>query len=402
MLRAVSGKVGMGSESGSTPHAFGVGDVVHEKYALKRDLGKRGVGTVFEAEHAFTGRRVALRLGATERLLTLARRLSAVRHPGIVDVLDAGPASPSRAYLSMELVEGRTLEGLLTTRGRLGKDDAVGIALQLCDALLVAHGRDVLHGRLGLRDVLVVREGESAERVKVVGFLAAATDQIERAHEAGEGDVLVEDADPRPDVQGIVGVLVDCLLGIRAYPLAPLAREERERLTVEQGEAVTRIVTGTLAPEAPIATLEALRDALEALGTPGRRTRVLVAPPVPPRPPAAAATGRRYRRGSYATPVRIVLPGGAILDGRSEDVSEGGLLVIAARDCPISQPLEVRFALPIEGKIVTVHAQAKWARSARPDQPEGPRALGIEFVELPDAARRSIARYVELLGDPEG
>lgn len=377
-----------------------VGQIVEGRYALRRSLGPRGAGQVFEAEQLFTGRRVTLRIGPEERLLALARRLSSARHPGIVDVLDAGPAPPGRAYLATELVEGRTLEGLLTTRARLAKDDALGVALQLADALVVAHARDVLHGRIGLRDVFVVREGDVGERIKLVGFLAAATDSIE---EDGGLGLLVEDADPRVDVRGIARVLVECLLGPRAEPLDPLRRDERERLVQSFGPDVERVASEALAASGPYATVEALRAALGPLAKAGRGTRILQVPPIPQQARATpAGAGRRFRRGSYTTPVRLVLASGASLDGRSEDVSEGGLLVIAARDCPTDTRLEVRFALPIDGRIMTLTATVKWARAARPDQPDGPRAIGVEFDALPDPARQAIARYVDLVGDPRG
>jgi len=41
---------------------------------------------------------------------------------------------------------------------------------------------------------------------------------------------------------------------------------------------------------------------------------------------------------------------------------------------------------------------AAGVRAARPDQPQGPRAVGLEFVDVTAVMRASIARYVALLG----
>jgi hypothetical protein len=56
-----------------------------------------------------------------------------------------------------------------------------------------------------------------------------------------------------------------------------------------------------------------------------------------------------------------------------------------------------RFALPIEGKIVACQAHVRWVRAARPNEPQGPRAIGLEFIDAPPAMRASITRYVTLM-----
>jgi hypothetical protein len=48
---------------------------------------------------------------------------------------------------------------------------------------------------------------------------------------------------------------------------------------------------------------------------------------------------------------------------------------------------------------VTCQAHLRWVRSAQPDAIDGPRALGLEFIDPPSELRSSIARYVELMGD---
>src|SRR5215472_4938925 len=143
-------------QGGGRPSEFSIGDVIDHRYELRRDLGRGAGGVVFEACHTFTGRTVALKLVAPDvprnmvgemraRLLREARALAVLRHPGIVEVLDGGVTSDGTPYLVMEKLEGRTLEGLLTTRGKLSCEDAVATVLQLCDALDVAHRAGVVH-----------------------------------------------------------------------------------------------------------------------------------------------------------------------------------------------------------------------------------------------------------------
>ena len=76
-----------------------VGETVDTRYELRRLIAHGGMGLVFEATHKFTRRIVALKLlpddlraqkEARGRLLREAHALTAVRHPGFVEVLDAG------------------------------------------------------------------------------------------------------------------------------------------------------------------------------------------------------------------------------------------------------------------------------------------------------------------------
>src|SRR4051794_23606088 len=88
------------------------GEVLAERYRLRREIARGGMGTVFEAEHLFTGRRLAIKLvradqshiaGLGERLLDEARILGTIAHPGIVEVHDAGMDADGRPYVAMEM-----------------------------------------------------------------------------------------------------------------------------------------------------------------------------------------------------------------------------------------------------------------------------------------------------------
>ena len=116
----------------------------------------------------------------------------------------------------------------------------------------------------------------------------------------------------------------------------------------------------------------------------------MVPDPAPAR--LEAARRRRFSRAPYLTPLRLILSGGATLDARSEDISEGGLLAMADRGCAVDQKVDARFALPTSGEIVTVAAVVRWVRPAR-----NRIAIGLEFSELEWNVRGSIAAYVALM-----
>src|SRR4051812_42371882 len=89
-----------------------VGSIVDRRYRLKREIARGGAGAVFEAEHLYTSRSVAIKLlladqlGASEsrtRLLLEARALTVARHHGVVLALDAGETEDGTPFLVMEL-----------------------------------------------------------------------------------------------------------------------------------------------------------------------------------------------------------------------------------------------------------------------------------------------------------
>jgi c-di-GMP-binding flagellar brake protein YcgR len=82
-----------------------------------------------------------------------------------------------------------------------------------------------------------------------------------------------------------------------------------------------------------------------------------------------------------------------VLEGRSEDVSTGGLLVLAPQAFEQAATVQVRFALPTTGQVVELQATARWVKAARATG-----AVGLQFISLPDTARDVIDRYVVMMG----
>ncbi len=108
---------------------------------------------------------------------------------------------------------------------------------------------------------------------------------------------------------------------------------------------------------------------------------------------------RRVPRAPYNTPVHLLLATGA-LDGRTEDISEGGALIISRLACAPEQRVGMRFALPMDGKVASVEAFVRWVRLADPSNPDGLRAIGVEFIEPSEVVRASVRHYIELMSRP--
>jgi serine/threonine-protein kinase len=117
-----------------------LGTIVSERYQLRRELGRGGIAAVFVADHVYTGRSHALKLllphltydpEARSRLLHEAGMLARVKHPNVVEVIDAGP-SDRGPYVVMERLRGRSLESLVAARGVLTVSDAMYVGRKAC------------------------------------------------------------------------------------------------------------------------------------------------------------------------------------------------------------------------------------------------------------------------------
>ena len=440
--------------------ALDVGSIVDRRYRLKREIARGGAGAVFEADHLYTTRPVAIKLLIAEqvettesrqRLLLEARALTVARHPGIVLGLDAGETEDGTPYLVMELLEGRTLEGILAVRRNIGVADAVYIGLQLCDALATAHEHDILHRDIKPSNVFISRTEAGREVAKVFDFgIARLPNQNQKITQQGAllgtpeymapEQLLAQDGiDARCDIYALGISLYEALAGtvpfegnfgevllkvctqpmpslVERCPHVPieleraisvaLARLPADRYATmrEFAEALSRVPTGGTPPTSLLG-LRAAAGAgspINAASRPAvvRRPTVLGGPispnsaaAQPPPLPELPATRRRFARAPYVTPARILRANGTMLEGRSEDISVGGLLVLAPQAFGDAEQVMVRFALPITGRLLDVPATARWVKMAR-----GTGAFGLEFSSLAPDHLAVIENYVTAMG----
>lgn len=143
-------------------------------YRLIREIGRGGMGVVYEAERCDgeIRQRVALKFAGGKMLPMEAQRrfirerqiLAQLEHPNIVRFMDGGLYRGQR-YLVMELAEGRPVTQYCEERS-LGQRERLEIFLKVCEAVAFAHQRLVLHRDLKPANILVSREGG----VKVLDF----------------------------------------------------------------------------------------------------------------------------------------------------------------------------------------------------------------------------------------
>ena len=150
-------------------------------YRLEAEIGHGGMGSVHRARHLLLARVAAVKIlhhhlsgdaSMVQRFLNEARAVNDIRHPLIVEVLDAGRLASGTPYIVMEHLAGESLAARLRQAGPLPLAVAVGIARQIAGALGAAHARGIVHRDLKPENVFLCDGGggDGAPSVKVLDF----------------------------------------------------------------------------------------------------------------------------------------------------------------------------------------------------------------------------------------
>ena len=179
------------------PEARSVGPICLGDFQIVRELGRGGMGIVYEAEQMSLGRRVALKVlpfasmvddRYRERFKTEARAAASLKHPNIVSVHQVG-CERGIHYYAMELVDGKSLAEVVAQLKSSGKSEeqdsshqqdtatlavlstqrinerrayfrsVARLAIQVCDALHYAHQEGVVHRDIKPSNLLLDQHG---------------------------------------------------------------------------------------------------------------------------------------------------------------------------------------------------------------------------------------------------
>ncbi|MEZ6121878.1 MAG: protein kinase [Planctomycetaceae bacterium] len=210
------------------PHEFG------ERYTLTHLLGGGGMGEVYRAFDKKLQKEVALKIprfdsedpNQASRFVGEARAAARIEHPGICPVYDIADVD-GRLYITMKLIEGKSLEKLLNEGRTFSIRQAVALIRKAAEALAVAHQKKIVHRDIKPANIMLTPQGEAI----VVDFGLALADSRSGERLTGRGDILgtpaympIEQAKGdlkkighRTDVYSLAAVLFRLLTGRAPY-----------------------------------------------------------------------------------------------------------------------------------------------------------------------------------------
>ena len=201
-------------------------------YRIEGLLGEGGMGKVYKPRDTRLGRAVAIKILSTrfeERFEREARAISALNHPHICTLYDAGPV-----YLVMELIEGETLLSRLR-KGAFSPSLVSRYGAQIAGALAAAHALGIVHRDLKPGNVMLGVNGAKVLDFGLAKFTGPAPDSASlSASEAIMGTISYmapeqlegQECTARSDIFS---------LGLVLYEMAP--PQPRQRVQAQQPQA---------------------------------------------------------------------------------------------------------------------------------------------------------------------
>lgn len=151
-----------------------IGHDLGGRYEILSRVGGGGMALVYKAHDVLLNRNVAVKVLRQQfvhddefirRFRREAQSAAALSHPNVVSIYDVGQEDETH-YIVMEYVEGKNLNEIIQERAPLQTDEAVRIAMQICDALDHAHQNHIIHRDIKPHNILIGNNG----RVKVTDF----------------------------------------------------------------------------------------------------------------------------------------------------------------------------------------------------------------------------------------
>jgi serine/threonine-protein kinase len=155
------------------------GAVIRNKYEIVDQIGSSGMGVVFRAQHLIWKEEKAIKVlndsmessaDARRNFLAEAQILRKLVHENVVTVEDVDYTDDSRLFIVMELIQGEDLHNRLQRTGPLAQTEAVVIAVKACAALEAAHGQGIIHRDVKPHNILLGRDAQDRETVKLIDF----------------------------------------------------------------------------------------------------------------------------------------------------------------------------------------------------------------------------------------
>ena len=166
---------------GDTSETHIIASAMIERYEIQRELGRGGMGIVYEATDRETRETVALKVlrpeiaadgSAMTRFKNELRLARKITHKNVCRIYEFGRTEKT-AYISMEFVDGDSLRAILSRFKALSVRTAIRIAVQICAGLQEAHAQGVIHRDLKPENIMIDRAGDA--KIMDFGIARVAT-----------------------------------------------------------------------------------------------------------------------------------------------------------------------------------------------------------------------------------
>ena len=267
-------------------------DLKAGRYEITGELGRGAMGVVYKATDPVIGRTVAVktiklseegtgmsRPELLNRFQTEARAAGLLTHPNIVVVFDAGEED-GLYYITMELVEGRSLQSHLDGGQAFALPRVLRIIEQACSALQFAHERNVVHRDIKPANIMLTAD----DTVKITDFGTAKILQFgtmqQTAHVMGTPSYMSPEqvkgraVDGRSDIFSLGVLLYEMVTGEKPFPgqnittvIYKIVNEEPvppKQIDPSIHAGISAVVMKALAKE-PEARYQSCREMLEDL-----------------------------------------------------------------------------------------------------------------------------------------
>lgn len=266
-------------------------------YRVIRELGRGGMGVVYETEQSQPRRRVAVKvvpgLASGEqrrRLKQEAQALAMIEDPGVARIYESGVAEVFGArtpYIAMELVEGEQIAQWVQTH-KLSVVDRIELIARVADAVQTAHSRGVIHRDLKPGNIKVISERQGPGQPKVLDFgiarLRSNDLTMQTLTSADNGpmgtlqymspeqfDADYAKIDARSDIYALGAVAYTLLSGTEPFNMSGLSLAAAARIVSEQDPQALGTIDRTLRGDIEIVIAKAMSRA------PGRRYQTMEA-----------------------------------------------------------------------------------------------------------------------------
>jgi len=155
---------------------FEPGQLFAGRYRIEKQVGRGGMGAVYLAEQEPLARKVAIKVlhGTADATIVArfqreARLIAQLQHPHIVSLIDFGE-DDGRLFLALEYIDGEPLTNTLKREAPFPPRRACEIALQIAEALAVAHDINVVHRDVKPDNAMVIKTAGGQDFVKMLDF----------------------------------------------------------------------------------------------------------------------------------------------------------------------------------------------------------------------------------------